>query len=35
MNKGDLVSAVADKAGLTKVQAGEAVDAAWRRSAYP
>jgi DNA-binding protein HU-beta len=28
MNKGDLVAAVADKAGLTKVQAGEAVDAA-------
>ncbi|MFT0892583.1 HU family DNA-binding protein [Pseudochelatococcus sp. G4_1912] len=28
MNKGDLVSAVADKAGLTKAQAGEALDAA-------
>ncbi|MGI6244347.1 MAG: HU family DNA-binding protein [Pseudochelatococcus sp.] len=28
MNKGDLVSAVADKAGLTKAQAGDALDAA-------
>lgn len=28
MNKGDLVAAVADKAGLTKAQAGDALDAA-------
>jgi DNA-binding protein HU-beta len=28
MNKGDLVSAVAEKASLTKVQATEAIDAA-------
>lgn len=29
MNKGDLVSAVADKAGITKGQAGDAVNAAF------
>ena len=28
MNKGELVSAVAEKAGLTKTQASEAIDAA-------
>ncbi|GGE97754.1 MULTISPECIES: HU family DNA-binding protein [Stappia] len=28
MNKNDLIAAVADKTGLTKAQAGEAVDAA-------
>lgn len=27
MNKGDLINAVADKAGLTKAQAGDAVSA--------
>lgn len=27
MNKNDLIAAVADKSGLTKAQAGEAVDA--------
>jgi nucleoid DNA-binding protein len=35
MNKGELVGAVADKAGLDRKQAGQAIEATWRRSPTP